>query len=146
MSNTPPEPAPDPELIRGIQRGVDEFNAGKFFECHDTLEEIWQGTRGPARNFLQGLIQVSVGFYHLCNGNLRGAESQLGKGLKNLSHYGDRYLALELDSLRRDIRDWMERVEKAQQLSGSVADLPRLRFDPPPRPIEDESSVHSPAK
>jgi len=49
-----------------------------FFECHDTLEEVWQG-HAARPGFPAGLIQVSVGFYHLCNGNLAGAGSQLEK-------------------------------------------------------------------
>src|SRR4030095_10133752 len=84
MSEEIPEPELDSAVVRGIQKGVAEFNAGKFFECHDTLEEIWQGIRGPARDFFQGLIQISVGFYHLRNGNLRGGERPLGKGLRAL--------------------------------------------------------------
>jgi len=84
MSEKPPEPNLDPVEIRQFRQAIEEFNSGKFFECHDTLEEIWQGIRGPARDFFQGLIQVSVGFYHLRNGNLRGGESQLEKALKNL--------------------------------------------------------------
>ncbi|PYV43269.1 MAG: DUF309 domain-containing protein, partial [Acidobacteria bacterium] len=95
MSEKPPEPNLDPVEIRQFRQAIEEFNSGKFFECHDTLEEIWRGIRGPARDFFQGLIQVSVGFYHLRNGNLRGGESQLEKALKNLDAYGDRYGGIE---------------------------------------------------
>jgi len=42
-------------------RGIEEFNNRYFFECHDTLEDLWMDTVGRDRLFLQGLIQVSVG-------------------------------------------------------------------------------------
>src|SRR5881409_3996809 len=108
MTDKPPEPPLDRDTIHAIGKGVEEFNSGKFFECHDTLEEIWRGIRGPARDFFQGLIQVSVGFYHLRNGNLRGGESQLEKALKNLDAYGDRYGGIELARLRGEVQRWLE--------------------------------------
>jgi predicted metal-dependent hydrolase len=131
MSEAIPEPVLDSAVVRGIEKGVAEFNAGKFFECHDTLEEIWQGIRGPARDFFQGLIQISVGFYHLRNGNLRGGESQLEKGLKALRRYGDRYAGMELGNLRGEVERWLERVRAGENLRANVADLPKYDFTPP---------------
>src|SRR5437867_7773429 len=131
MTDKPPEPPLDSETILAIRKGVEEFNAGKFFECHDTLEEVWLGMRGPAREFLQGLIQISVGFYHLRNGNSLGGESQLERALKNLQPYGDGYLGMELAGLRREVEQWLERVRSGEPLRGTVADLPKYRFHPP---------------
>ena len=80
----PPEPQLDPEELAAFRRGVAQFNDGFFFECHDTLEDVWSGVRGPARDFFQGLIQVAVGFQHLANGNLRGAVLLLHEGGRRL--------------------------------------------------------------
>ena len=74
-----------------LRRGVEEFNAGYYFECHDTLEEAWAGIRGEARDFFQGLIQVSVGLYHWRNGNAGGAATMLERGEKRLSRYPATY-------------------------------------------------------
>ncbi len=132
MSDKRPEPEPDPEVVRGILKGVEEFNAGKYFECHETLEEIWRGTRGSARDFFQGLIQVSVGFYHLRNGNLQGGESQLNKGLAKLSVYGECYLGMELAELCREIRVWLERLHNGELKAHSGFRPPKYRYTPPP--------------
>jgi predicted metal-dependent hydrolase len=126
MTEKQSDPHLDPDLIRALRKGIDEFNAGKFFECHDTLEEIWQGMRGEPRNFFQGLIQVSVGFYHLGNGNNRGAASQLERGLENLEGYGDAYLGVNLATLREEVRRWLARIEQGLPLGGTVKDLPKL--------------------
>ncbi len=128
MNEPPAEPQLDAESVAGMRKGVQEFNAGRFFECHDTLEEVWQGVRGPARAFFQGIIQVSVGFYHLQNGNLTGAGSQLEKALRNLSAYGDRYAGLELADLRRDVLPWLDRIRQGSSLGGTVDDLPKIRL------------------
>ncbi len=118
----------DPEAFNGLRRGADEFNRGRFFECHDTLEEIWHGVRGEARDFLQGLIHVAVGFYHLGNGNLAGGQNQLEKGLKRLSGYGDTFVGMDLATLRKDVERWIEKIRKGEDLRASVADLPKYRF------------------
>ena len=123
-------PALGAEERRGLEKGVAEFNAGLFFECHDTLEEVWSGVRGPAREFLQGLIQVSVGFYHLGNGNPGGALSMFDRGLKRLGKYPDRYCGLELGELRREVAQWRARVAAGEGFPDDPARLPKYRLEP----------------
>lgn len=118
----------DFEEIRQFRKGVDEFNSGKFFECHDTLEEIWRGVRGRDREFLQGLIQISVGLYHLDNRNLTGAESQLTKGLRKLGTFGDSHFGIALNQFRLEAQQWLERVRSGAILQCHVRDLPKIRF------------------
>ena len=90
-----PEPALAADERQAFAKGVAEFNAGFYFECHDTLEELWSGVRGPSRDFFQGLIQISVAFHHLTRGNLAGAESLLQRALGRLSKYPDRYFGFD---------------------------------------------------
>ena len=137
MSEGPAEPHLDPATLGELQKGVAEFNSGKYYECHETLEDVWRGTRGPARDFFQGLIQISVGFYHLRNGNLPGGESQLHKGLKRLAGYGDPYLGLDLCTLRCEVQAWLDKLGKGEKLRGAHPDIPRYRFTPPEGPDRD---------
>ena len=106
-----------------------EFNAGHFFECHDTLEEMWMGLRGPSRDFFQGLIQVSVAFYHLDNGNLAGADSMLRRALKRFEKYPDRYFGFDLGAHRQELRTWQERIEGGDAGALAAQPPPRWRFD-----------------
>lgn len=123
------EPTLGEEDRRGLAKGVAEFNTGYFFECHDTLEEVWSGVRGPAREFFQGLIQVSVGFYHFGNGNRGGASTMLERGLKRLAKYPDRYCGVELRDLRREVADWRARIEAGEAFPGELARLPKYRLE-----------------
>jgi predicted metal-dependent hydrolase len=122
-----PEPLLSEEERLSLEKGMAEFNAGYFFECHDTLEDLWMGVRGPSRDFFQGLIQVSVGFYHLGNGNRGGALTLLRRGLKRLETYGDRYCGLELRELRDDLRSWLARIEAGQGFPEGLEGLPKYR-------------------
>jgi predicted metal-dependent hydrolase len=124
------EPVLDDEERRGFEKGVALFNAGLFFECHDTLEEVWTGIRGPARDFFQGLIQISVGFYHLGNANRGGALTLLRRGLSRLERYPDVYADLDLGALRPEIARWVERIEAGEGFPDALDALPKYRWLP----------------
>lgn len=119
-----------------FELGINEFNEGKFFECHDTFEAMWMEERGEARRFLQGLIQGAVGILHATRGNLPGAESQLSKSLAKLGEYPVRYLGIDVESLRTGL-------ESVRASLGGTGGL--LRFDPMLIPTIDYSGDPGPA-
>jgi len=121
-----PEPELSDEDRRLLGRGMAEFNAGLFFECHDTLEEVWSGVRGSSRDFFQGLIQVAVGFYHLGNDNRSGATTMFRRALFRLGKYGDRHAGVELSELRREVQAWLQKVEGGGPLPQGQDALPKL--------------------
>lgn len=113
-----------------FQRGVVDFNRGYFFECHDTLEDLWHGTRGVDRLFLQGLIQISVGFYHMLNRNFKGAASQLTRGVGKLDRYRPAYRGIELERFTKDVLRWLlmaERGLKGDTVDIDLKQMPKLR-------------------
>ena len=132
MTPDVPEPRLAEDERRAFEKGVDEFNRGYFFECHDTLEEMWTGVRGPARDFFQGLIQVSVAFYHLGNGNLAGAQSMLQRALKRFAKYPDRYFGFDLARHRAELEDWLARVGGGELEPPPLEAVPKWRFDAAP--------------
>jgi predicted metal-dependent hydrolase len=92
-------------------KGIEEFNAGQYFECHDTLEAVWSETNGQDKLFLQGLIQTSIGFYHLLNGNTKGAKSMFGKALAKLYAYKPQYGGLDVERLVQSIEQYAGQVD-----------------------------------
>ena len=112
-------------------KGLAQFNDRHFFECHDTLEELWSGVRGVPRGFFQGLIQVAVGFHHLGNGNQAGAVTMLRRSLERLAPYPPRYAGVELESLRAAVGEWLGALETGA--------------DAPPEPPRIESLGGEPA-
>ncbi|MCX7707661.1 MAG: DUF309 domain-containing protein [Anaerolineae bacterium] len=71
---------PPPDL----HRAVEQFNAGEYWECHETLETLWVAERRPVRDLYQGLLQVGVAFHHLQNRNYAGAIKMFRRGLPRL--------------------------------------------------------------
>ena len=128
MADPPAEPSLDDEERRALAKGIAEFNAGLFFECHDTLEEMWAGVRGPSRDFFQGLIQVSVAYYHLENGNAAGAESMMRRALKRFERYPPRYFGFDVAAQRGRLVRWLERFASGESAASS-ADQPHWDFE-----------------
>ncbi len=60
-----------PEYLRGIEL----FNEGRYFECHEVWETIWLRADGTEREFLHAMIQVAASLLHFQRGNLKGATS-----------------------------------------------------------------------
>jgi uncharacterized protein len=117
---------------RQLKRGIEEFNQGLFFECHDTLEELWMETVGEDRLFLQGLIQVSVGFYHLFNRNFKGSASQFTKALQKLERYRPAHRGVELQEFTKQVVGWLVTAERGlagESVDADQANVPRLQFN-----------------
>lgn len=68
-------------------QGVEQFNSGQFYACHDTLEALWIEGTEPEKSLYQGILQIAVALYHLDNHNLRGAMILLGEGSNRLRRY-----------------------------------------------------------
>jgi predicted metal-dependent hydrolase len=84
--------------------GIRHFNDCDFFEAHEAWEGLWTEYRGPARGFLQGLIQVAVALHHFGNGNLRGARKVYLSSRGYLEGYRPHYAGLDLDSFLEQYR------------------------------------------
>lgn len=80
-------------------QGVEQFNAGQFYACHDTLEALWIEASEPEKTFYQGILQIAVGLYHLGNRNWRGAVILLGEGSNRLRRYPSVYGNINVDEL-----------------------------------------------
>jgi uncharacterized protein len=92
------EPAP-PALLQAIR----EFNAGEFFEQHETLELVWRATPGEIRHLYEGILQIGVGMHHLLeNRNFHGAAVKLDHGIRLLSAFPDTCHGVDVAALRRD--------------------------------------------
>jgi predicted metal-dependent hydrolase len=117
-------------LPQALRQGVEEFNRAYFFEAHETLEDLWRETSGPLRLFYQGLIQLAVGLYHLTNGNRRGALNLLEKGLAKLEAFQPICQHIDVDTLCREARAWLDRVRQAgaRELTVDPEQLPRIRW------------------
>ena len=106
MSNSKDSPkGPLNELPHGLAL----FNAGRFFDAHEALEDVWRSLardRCPLRLHVQGLVQLAVAFHHASTGNHVGARSVLERALRNLKGADNSFPNLDLDRLRAEMAEW----------------------------------------
>lgn len=114
----------DPRFLKG----VDEFNHGLFFECHETLEEIWLEEHGEDRQFYQGLIQVAAGYFKWEQGVLIGAIKLWRSGLEKLERYAPDHLGVDLGSFVHAVQVNLKEIEAVHQAGGDpiVLEAPML--------------------
>ncbi|MGH2574117.1 MAG: DUF309 domain-containing protein [Ignavibacteria bacterium] len=121
------------DILDRFQNGIDKFNEGLYYECHDILEDVWFDIRGSSRRFYQGLIHLAVGFHHILKrNNLKGALSQLNKGKEKLSDYKPEFQGVELQNLLKKIQKCIDNIKMIQD--GKVEDfdfltVPKIKFN-----------------
>lgn len=70
-----------------LERGLELMRAERWFDAHEALEDEWREAPAPERDFLQGLVHVTVAWHHASNGNRPGTERQLEKAARRLGPY-----------------------------------------------------------
>ena len=74
------------EHLHKMKRGISLFNTGKFWQCHEELEDIWREEVGEiARHAYWAVIQVATTLYHYHNRSLNGASGQVKKAKKKFA-------------------------------------------------------------
>jgi len=87
------------EIPLEFWEGVEQFNTGQFYACHDTLEALWIEATEPEKTFYQGILQIAVALYHLGNANGRGAMILLASGGNRLRRYPSIFSGIDVDEL-----------------------------------------------
>jgi uncharacterized protein len=109
--------------------GIDQFNQGEFYACHDTLEAIWMEALETDKPFFQGILQMAVALYHWQNGNVRGATILMGEGINRLGKYLPDYGEIDVAQLIEDGRRILMQLQQAQVEAATEVtfDLPMIQ-------------------
>ena len=99
--------SPPGQLLLAIR----QFNSRQWFECHETLEELWIGEEGEARDFFHGVLQIAVALHHWRNGNYAGAISLLNGGVKLLGYVSATCMWVDVVQLISDANRMREALE-----------------------------------
>jgi len=120
------EEAPPAQLLQGIR----EFNRREWFECHETVEDLWIGASGEIRDFYQGIIQIAIALHHWQNGNFGGAVSLLTGGAGYLRRVSDQCQWVDVARLVADsdrLHDALKERGKERMESIDPALIPLIK-------------------
>ena len=117
-------------------QGINEFNTGEYYACHDTLEALWMDSIDPDKKFYQGVLQIAVACYHLHNRNWRGAVTLLGEGIGRLPYYQPVYAGIDVARLIQDSSNLLTTLQSigiegvgdfVDRLAEDSTSLPKVR-------------------
>jgi len=115
----------DREQRAAFSRGIRQFNAHEFWHAHESWESIWLDAPEPDKTFLQGIIQIAAAFYHHQKKNHEGMRSLMRRGLAKVEEFPAGYRGLQLEKLRRAVREWLAADARAQALPRHYPELRR---------------------
>ena len=102
-----------------LEDGLELMRAERWFDAHEALEDEWRDAPEPERDFLQGLVHVTVAWHHARNGNRPGAERQLEKATRRLTPYAPAHRGVDVDAVLGQVEAAAARIE-----SGSLDLIP----------------------
>jgi predicted metal-dependent hydrolase len=112
----------------GLTKGIELFNAGRFWEAHEAWETAWIPDRhGPDRGFFKGLIQVAAACLHYRRGNGRGALNKWRSGAAFLRPYLPHHRGIDLALLVKAVDAAVAALEHAQPGEWPQLGLPVIR-------------------
>ena len=107
-----------------LARGAALFNQGLYWEAHEAWEELWLELEDEPKLFVQGLIQVSAGYFKATvQMQPRGCVKLLTTALEKLDRAPPDFMGIEtvrfLPAVRRTL------AEAQRWLDGEIAAIDR---------------------
>ena len=99
--------------------GVELFEAGEYWECHEALEPLWLAAEGLDREFYGGVILLAAALHKArAMNSARGGRRNYAKALVHLALVPDTYFNVE-------VRELEARVHAALR---GAANQPKIPF------------------
>ena len=98
-------------------KGVDSFNNKSFYDAHESWELLWSEYALQDALFIQGLIQLSVAFFHITNLNLIGSKNLFNKCLPKLKKFPSNHRDLNLSDIIDSAEESLKMVSSIDKVS-----------------------------
>jgi len=82
--------------------GLRLFNAGKYFEAHEALEDAWNAEPGRVRDLYRGILQIAVVYLHITRRNYNGAVKVYARSQRWIGDWPDLCRGIRVGELRTD--------------------------------------------
>jgi hypothetical protein len=102
-----------------LREVVSLFNAGRYDDAHEVLDDLWEATSGPDSDFYKGVLQACIAMHHYALGNIDGARKLYSGHRRYLAPYLPAHLGLDVAGLLAE----MERALKPALTAPPGADV-----------------------
>ena len=97
-----------------LREGIILFNEGRFFECHEALEYLYQEAEPAHKAFLEGLIQLATAFRIFSDfGEIKGPVRMIRQALIRFENYQPAFLQIRVKELAEAMEAWANEAEAA---------------------------------
>ena len=112
-------------------KGIEAFNNREFYDAHEYWEELWLDYKLNDAQFIQGLIQLAVSYFHFFNQNLNGARSMLKKCLIKIDpiEVARGIDVIELKSQICNVQKYFNKIDNTDNISSSYIILLKVIHD-----------------
>ncbi len=111
-----------------LREGIELFNQGRFFDCHEVLEELYLETEDANKPFLEGLIQLAAAFRMFCDfGEVKGAVRMIYQALIRFENYQPAFLRVRVQDLCTAAEAWAKAAERGQD-KPSASSIPKIQI------------------
>ena len=99
-------------------KGLEAFNKHSFYDAHEYWEDLWSDYRLKDAKFIQGLIQLSVGYFHITNLNINGARGLLNKCLLKFDLYRPKARGIDVENIIISVKKSLDNLDEIDDISG----------------------------
>lgn len=115
----------DQKIMKDLfDKGLKSFNEKKFYDAHEFWEDLWSDFRLSDAKFIQGLIQLSVGYFHISNFNKNGANGLFKKCLPKLNLYRPEHRGIDVENILKSVNktlDFLSKIEDMKDFDWNLA-------------------------
>ena len=96
-----------PDKVAVLRQSVELFNEQRYWECHETLEQIWRREpKGPEKDVQQGIILAASALVHFQKNEDEVCIGMMPKALAKLdSWYEKKYYMIDIEHLREKLKE-----------------------------------------
>jgi len=110
-----------PEHLFKMEESINLFNEQKYWECHETLEDLWMEDRqDAARNIYWAVIQVAAACIHYRDSKIIGAQGMINKAKEKFRRCHEQHILTP--SLSKYL-DWKELEKLTMEIPDKDATL-----------------------
>lgn len=110
-----------------LREGIRLFNAGRFFESHERLEDFYLRAAEEHKAFVEGLIGLAAAFRMVRDfGEIKGPVRMIYQAIIRLENYQPTYLKIRVKDLIQTTEAW---AKQAETDSGEAREqIPKIRL------------------
>jgi uncharacterized protein len=118
-----------PEHLAKMQEGIELFNEQKYWECHESFEDLWMEDKNdPARNVYWAIIQVAAACIHYRDSKIIGAQGMVNKAKEKFRRCREQHILTPLAFTYLDWEELETLVMKIKDKDAQLSDFEEL-FD-----------------